>query len=263
MKVYHLLLAGVSVASAIVVPNEQVLGDPAIDSDEDASSSVNLLSLFEDGIRKAINDNWNTIYDALSSGVESDAASSDLREVYTSTFDDADDRWVIDDFEFDIEDNISDDGHGKRPHRSPHPSPPRHGPSNLTIYQLIERSKHTTKLAKLVDEDEALVELLNSTDANYTVFAPTDYAFSKIPRHAPKPSKELIRHVLLYHVAPGLYPTARIFHSHTLPTLFNESSLGKDLPQRVVVRAGLRGLKVNFHSRIVASNIVSHISFSC
>lgn len=252
MKVYHFLLAGVSIASAIVVPNEQVLSDPAIDSDEDASPFVNLLSLFEDGI-----------HDALSSGIDPDAASSDLREVYTSTFDDADDRWVIDDFEFDIEDNVSDDGHGKRPHQPPHPSPPRHAPSNLTIYQLIERSKHTTKLAKLVDEDEALVELLNSTNANYTVFAPTDYAFSKIPRHAPKPSKELIRHVLLYHIAPGLYPTARIFHSHTLPTLFNESSLGKDLPQRVVVRAGLRGLKVNFHSRIVASNIVSHISFSC
>lgn len=54
--------------------------------------------------------------------------------------------------------------HGDDPHRKP----------NLTVYQLIAGSKYTTKLASLINEFDDLVEALNSSKANYTVFAPTD-----------------------------------------------------------------------------------------
>jgi len=65
------------------------------------------------------------------------------------------------------------------------------------VYQLISESKYTTKLAKLLDDYPDLIKTLNSTEANYTIFAPTDSAFEKIPDHAPKPTKEQLEVRLL------------------------------------------------------------------
>merc|ERR1711939_104860 len=59
---------------------------------------------------------------------------------------------------------------GKKPKRPHHP--PHHGPPNQTVYQLISKSKYTTKLAAAIDEFPDLVDLLNGTKANYTLFAP-------------------------------------------------------------------------------------------
>lgn len=155
--------------------------------------------------------------------------------------------------------------HGKPPHHGPgkkpkhpgHHGPPHHGGKpNATIYELIASSKYTTKLAKLIADDSELVAVLNSTKANFTVFAPTDSAFDKIPKDAPKPDKDFIKKVLLYHVAPGLYPAGRLLFAHTVPTLYNETLLG-DKPQRLVAKLGLRGVSINFYSKVVAVNIVS------
>merc|ERR1711881_545202 len=143
--------------------------------------------------------------------------------------------------------------HGPPHHKKPH-HPPHHGKPNKTIYELISESKYTTQLAKLINNDTELVEVLNSTKANFTLFAPTDHAFSKIPEHAPKPSKEFIRKVLLYHVSPGLYPAGRLLFSHTVPTLFNETLLG-DKPQRLAAKLSLKGVHINFYSKVVAVNI--------
>jgi len=149
---------------------------------------------------------------------------------------------------------ITDDHHHHHPphHGGPH-HPPHHHKSNLTIYQLISNSKYTTKLAKLIDEDEELVKILNGTKANYTVFAPTDVAFEKIPDHGKKPSKEFIKEVLLYHISPHLYPAARVLHSYTIPTLYTPKRLGN--PQRLTVRVTLKGPAINFYSRLVAVDI--------
>ena len=46
-----------------------------------------------------------------------------------------------------------------------------HHKPNQTVYQLIAGSKYTTKLAKLINDYPDLVEALNGTAANYTVFA--------------------------------------------------------------------------------------------
>lgn len=150
--------------------------------------------------------------------------------------------------------------HHKPPHDGPPGKhrphhPPHHGKSNSTVYELIANSKYTTKLAALIAEDSELVELLNSTKANFTVFAPTDAAFAKIPEHAPKPPKEFIKKVLLYHVSPGLFPAGKLLFSHTVPTLLNETLLG-DKPQRLSAHLQFGGVKINYYSKVVAVNIV-------
>lgn len=99
---------------------------------------------------------------------------------------------------------------------------------------------------------------MNTTKANFTVFAPTDKAFEKIPEKAPKPSKEQLKAILSYHVLPGLYPAGRVLRTHTAPTLLKGEHLSSQPePQRVAFKISLRGLTVNFYSRIVAVNIAA------
>ncbi|CAO2651200.1 Nn.00g094970.m01.CDS01 [Neocucurbitaria sp. VM-36] len=151
-------------------------------------------------------------------------------------------------------------------HGPPHHEPPHHGPShhgkprhpphekpNRTVYELINESKYTTKLAKLINEYDDLVETLNGTKANYTIFAPTDKVFEKIPHHGKKPSKEVLKDILLYHVSSDFYPAGRVLHSYTIPTLYEPENLGHK--QRLTVRVTLKGPAINFYSRIVAANI--------
>jgi len=152
------------------------------------------------------------------------------------------------------------DGHHGHHDRPPHHGGPHHGgpghKANATVWQLINSSKYSTKLAKLISDYPDLVKTLNSTHHNLTVFAPTDRAFDKIPEHAPKPSKEVLEAILSYHVSPDFYPAGRILVSRTIPTLLNSSHLGKEpLPQRLSTNIGFKGLTVNFYSRVVAANI--------
>ncbi|KAF9737868.1 hypothetical protein PMIN06_004295 [Paraphaeosphaeria minitans] len=153
------------------------------------------------------------------------------------------------------------------PHHPPHDKPPHHGPPhhgrpdhpphhekpNQTVYELISKSKYTTKLAKLIGDYPDLVDKLNSTKSNYTVFAPTDEAFERIPKHGKKPSEEFLEKVLLYHISPDFYPAGRVLHSYTIPTLLEPENLGH--AQRLTVRVTLKGPTINFYSKIVAVNI--------
>ncbi|KAF2434818.1 FAS1 domain-containing protein [Tothia fuscella] len=260
--------------TAFVVPEERILAEIPIESRKKADSHEKKLPCphhMLDNARGAWKASKNALNDALSF-VEEKSSS-----VQSRFFEDGFDMesWLASGVEDDPHGPPHDHpphhgppghgppGHGppgKKPHHDPpHHGPPHHGPphhhkSNLTIYELISESKYTTKLAKIVDEDEDLVKLLNSTEANFTLFAPTDYAFDKIPEHAPKPDKEFIKKVILYHVSPGLYPAGRLLYSHTVPTLLNETLLG-DNPQRLSARLGFRGVLINFYSKVVAVNI--------
>ncbi|KAI9813544.1 MAG: hypothetical protein M1832_006275 [Thelocarpon impressellum] len=129
-----------------------------------------------------------------------------------------------------------------------------HHKHNKTVWELIAESKYTTKFAKVISEETDLVKVLNSTEANYTVFAPTDEAFEHLPKHGKMPSKEQIKKTLMYHVSPDFYPAGRVLASHTIPTLLKEATLG-DEQQRLRVGLSLKGLTVNFFSRIIAVNI--------
>lgn len=160
--------------------------------------------------------------------------------------------------------SFMEDDHEHPPHHPPHHKPHHgrgghghhghHGPPNKTVYELINESKYTTKLAKLINKYDNLVEVLNGTSANFTIFAPTDKAFEKIPDHHKDVSDELIYQVLLYHVSPHFYPAGRVLVTHTIPTMKNETDLGHEA-QRLRVGLGLKGLAVNFYSRIVAIDI--------
>src|SRR5687767_12249418 len=56
----------------------------------------------------------------------------------------------------------------------------------------------------------------------YTVFAPTDRAFKKVPAETLEAlgnDRKALRRVLLYHVAEGRYPAARVASKRSIPTL--------------------------------------------
>ncbi|KAL7621552.1 hypothetical protein AAE478_008877 [Parahypoxylon ruwenzoriense] len=131
------------------------------------------------------------------------------------------------------------------------------GKTNLTVYQSIHASNYTKKFAALVDEFPDLVEKLNSTSANVTIFVPTDKAFEKIPHHKDrKPSKELLEKIIQYHIVPGFYPAGRVLAHHTLPTALEEEALG-GRPQRLRVSVGLFGVRLNFYSRVIVANLLT------
>ena len=136
-----------------------------------------------------------------------------------------------------------------------------HHEPNMTVYELIASSKYTTKLAALINEYPDVVELLNGTAANYTVFAPIDSAFEKIPKEAPKPSKEELKQILLYHVSGEYFPARRVLVTHTIGTLLKGDAIGGQ-SQRIGLEIGLKGLTVNFYDRIIAIDIVSISLFS-
>ena len=101
-----------------------------------------------------------------------------------------------------------------------------------------------------------LVNTLKGKGA-YTVFAPTDAAFSKVPKatlDALGKDKAKLRAVLLYHVAKGKLPAAKVVKRDSIKTLNG---------QRVRVR--VRGSNVFFGgARVVtpdvaASNGVIHV----
>ncbi|KAI1359230.1 FAS1 domain-containing protein [Xylaria arbuscula] len=128
-----------------------------------------------------------------------------------------------------------------------------HGPYNLTIYEAINLSNFTKKFAALVNDFPGVVDLLNGTETNSTVFIPLDKAFEKIPDHGHKPPKEFIEKIIEYHVLPGVYPGGRVLASHTIPTALNGTFLG-GRPQRLRVSLSLFGLKLNFFSKVVKAD---------
>jgi uncharacterized surface protein with fasciclin (FAS1) repeats len=265
MKFTHILPL-VSLTSAIVIPEEHVFQN------------------IEKSGRQMVLSTQNALDAALGKTTETVKSIGDnvFHKIYEAGCDV--DSW-LEGSSFDEE--VEEDPH--HPHHPPHDGPPHHGPPhhgpphhgkphhghdgkpNLTVYELISKSKYTTTLAKLINEYDDLVEILNGTKANYTVFAPTDAAFEKIPEHARKPSKEFLKDLLLYHVSDDFYPAGRVLHSYTIPTLYTVSLTipctqtkltsflqPKDFlghAQRLTVRVTLKGPAINFYARLVAVNI--------
>lgn len=131
-----------------------------------------------------------------------------------------------------------------------------HDYSDLTIYELISLSDHAKEFTKWVNKHKSVVEILNSTETNKTLFVPIDGAFENIPDHHKKPSDEFVEAALKYHIGVGSYPAGRILVTHTIPSAYNESWLGGE-PQRLRTSVGLSGVRVNVYSKVVAVNFVS------
>ncbi|EAW07403.1 fasciclin domain-containing protein [Aspergillus clavatus NRRL 1] len=278
MKFFHLWPVALSLCSAIVIPDEQVLGNIAkIDTHHRDSNSQRESPSFFGSIHDVAIDFRNALDEALDSASDAASDAFNTERLQTSAFEAS--SWITNFFKYPIDaENLPKDLRQLPQYLHPRrPLPPHHPSFNKTIYELIKSSKYTTILAKIIDEDDELVQFLNSTKANHTVFAPTDKAFAKIPHHHcrhdhdhdhdhdddnddddhkhHKIPKEVIGRAFRYHTAPGRYSASDIFHSHTIPTILNESTLGPDLPQRLAVRVGWKGLKLNFYSRIIAADI--------
>ena len=243
-----ILVSFAAFASALVLPEAELMSQIAIEPRPAPNSGFNELSgkaheLFDDLEDTVSNflDSSTTILDQAIDYAK-EAGDAVQEKCHETAFDAQ--SW-IQSAATDIEDFGKHHGHhGHHGHHKP----------NLTVYELIAKSKYTTKLAALINEYEDLVELLNGTSANFTVFAPTDYAFEKIPEHAPKPSKEDLKKILTYHVSGEFYPAGRVLVSHTIPSLLAGEGIGGE-PQRLSTNIGFKGLTVNFYSRIVAIDI--------
>lgn len=125
----------------------------------------------------------------------------------------------------------------------------------LTIYQLISECPQATKFAALIKEHDDLVKLLNNTDAEHTLFLPTDEAFDHLP-FKDRPSEEWIRDALQYHIATDARTAHDLVRTETVPTVLKEDWLGGK-PQRLRASLTLKGLHINFLSKIVKPNTVS------
>ena len=181
MKLIQILpLAALSIA--FVIPDEQVMSQVAIESDrapdsflEKIPSKDETIKQFEDSFTKLIDTSKNALDDAIEYATDTHEAVSDkaYETAYhvSSWLDSAADRVqevgedVVPFFE-DEEKHHGGKGRKGRKGRKGH-----HGhckKPNLTVYELISKSKYTTKLAALINEYEDVVELLNGTAANYS-----------------------------------------------------------------------------------------------
>jgi uncharacterized surface protein with fasciclin (FAS1) repeats len=266
MKLLNTILPLAAISTAFVLPDEQVMEQIAIEKhpqsyfDQLKGSVEDVWSGVEETFKDAVAFSGNSFDNAIDAATDAGkkAKSSFQCHMSMTAFDAQEwiDSAATEVHNYDLDEMLD------HPHRKPkHPKHPPHGhhphhKPNLTVYQLINGSKYTTKFAKLINEYPDIVESLNKTAVNVTVFAPTDKAFEKIPDHGKKPSKDLIKKILEYHLVPEIYPASRVLVTHTMPTALDEERLGGQ-PQRLRVSIGLGGIKINFFSKIVAVNIVS------
>ena len=263
---FSLLLPLAAVSSALVIPDEAVMSQIPYERHRSPSLVDKTEQQLSQGPQGRVSCTRNVLESTLDSVADSiGTASSKLQE---EVFDA--EAWLAsiptgfeadhaqdDDQASQYRESVPHSGfsNGRRP-RGPFHEP--HQKPNMTVYELIASSKYTTKLAKLIEEVD-LVDLLNGTSANFTIFAPIDKAFEKIPKHSHKPSKELIKALLTYHVSGEFYPAGKVLVSHTIPSLLPGEHLSEDpeaTPQRLSINIGLNGLTVDFYSHIIAIDIV-------
>lgn len=258
-------LAAATLCVAFIIPDQEVMSQIAIEGSrkqvfEKLPTKDQVIKELKSAVEKITEPSKNAIDQAVE--LATDTSREFGQKIGAEGFDA--EAWLEPEYNANDQDHKGPPWRGPR-HGPPHHGPPHHGPPhhghhghdhgkpNLTIYQLISKSEYTTKLASIINEFPDIVTLLNGTNTNYTFFAPIDRAFEHIPKDA---SKEDIKKFLLYHVSPDFYPAGRVLVSHTIPTAHNEETLGNQ-PQRLSLNIGLRGLTVNFYSRIIAIDIVS------
>jgi uncharacterized surface protein with fasciclin (FAS1) repeats len=115
-----------------------------------------------------------------------------------------------------------------------------------TITEKVVASKRFDTLESLV-VSAGLAETL-SGKGPYTVFAPTDKAFSKVPAETLEAlgnDPDALRRVLLYHVADGRYPAARVARKRSIKTLAGP---------RLKVKATKRAVRVG-GARVITADI--------
>ena len=129
-----------------------------------------------------------------------------------------------------------------------------HKPAKNIVQTAVAAGQFKT-LTKLVKE-AGLAGALQAKGP-YTVFAPTDAAFTKVPKAtlaALAKDKAKLRAVLLYHVAKGKLTAAKVVKLHSIKTL-NGQSLKVRVSHGTVTVGGARLIKTD----IGTSNGVIHV----
>ena len=128
-------------------------------------------------------------------------------------------------------------------------------PGNLA--EVADKAGNFKSLVKALEASE-LVDAL-SRDTSYTVFAPTDDAFGKLPESLlaslfQPENKEMLKTILLYHVVPGTLRAKEVSSVRQLSTLSGEA---------IQIRTSDGGVKVDqstvVKANITASNGVIHV----
>jgi uncharacterized surface protein with fasciclin (FAS1) repeats len=130
------------------------------------------------------------------------------------------------------------------------------GDDSSTRQAAVTAKKDIVETAVAAGSFDTLVSLVKSAGlaetlsgkGPYTVFAPTDKAFKKVPAEtleALGKDRKALRRVLLYHVADGRYPAARVARKRSIPTLAGP---------RVEVRVRERVVRVG-GARVVTADV--------
>lgn len=114
-----------------------------------------------------------------------------------------------------------------------------------TIVDVLANDKRFTSLVAAVSQYPDLVEALSSPTSRLTVFAPLNSAFAALPA---EPTKEVLKQILSYHVAPVAAKAGDLSDGQLIPTLYAEELLG-GAAQRVKVSLA-KGVQIN------AANVV-------
>jgi len=136
----------------------------------------------------------------------------------------------------------------------------RHGrTSNQTITEIVVSNPDSFRILTILVKAAGLADTLNS-DGPFTVFAPTDLAFAKLPRGTlrtllKEENKDTLVQILTYHVVSGKV-TSKDIRSGDVDTV--EGS-----PVMVKAKRGGRKVKINnamvIKADVMASNGVIHV----
>jgi uncharacterized surface protein with fasciclin (FAS1) repeats len=124
-----------------------------------------------------------------------------------------------------------------------------------TIVGVAAGDPQFSTLVKLV-QSAGLVKTLNS--GSYTVFAPTNKAFAKVPKKTLKAlakNKAQLRAVLLYHVVKGRVPAAKVVKLKSAKTVNGASVHIRVRGGKVYLNRTTRVIKTD----VKASNGVIHV----
>ncbi|KAI0440022.1 FAS1 domain-containing protein [Xylaria telfairii] len=251
MRYTNLLPLAAALATAVVIPDDVTAQGLALEVEEQAGKAEKTTAEWWDTLRSTAQEQATQIKkpvvdEIVANWVESfHDENAKLEETLRRVKEKAEE--ALDD-DFPIIFGTKDPGDGRCPSDANFCFR-HHLPSNLTVYQTIQASNHTKRFAELVNDFPAIVELLNSTEANVTVFAPVDAAFGRVSKDR-KPPKEWIEKLLQYHILPGFYPAGRVLSSHTLPTALKDPALA-GRPQRLRVGVSIFGLELNFRTHAV------------
>ena len=173
------LLPFASLSIAFVIPDERLMSQVAFESDRSPEPFLEKIPSKDDAVRQFQNSFdklLDTSKDAFDHAIEhvietkeevSDQAYETAYQV-SAWLDSAANKVeevgeeLVPLSEDDHEHHGGKDHKGRKGHHGHCKKP------NLTVYELISKSKYTTKLAALINEYEDVVELLNGTAANYS-----------------------------------------------------------------------------------------------